>query len=219
MLEDGARNIKKGRSLLCERSRIKYGFIREQQKTYPITLLCRVMEVSTSAFYTWRQMPEKSDKKQMPHLLASKAKQIFLENKSCYGTRRLSNQLRKQGFQVGRYKARRLMQELKWVERYPKRFKVTTDSDHNEAISLNKLNRQFAVTKPNQVWTTDITYVWTLQGWLYVAVIIDLFSRQVVGGPMDNHMRTSLCVQALQMAFWRRKPAPGLLHHSDRGCQ
>jgi transposase InsO family protein len=83
----------------------------------------------------------------------------------------------------------------------------------------NRLDRQFQVAKPNQVWTTDITYVWTLQGWLYVAVVIDLFSRQVVGWAIDHHMCTSLCVRALQMAFWRSKPPPGLLHHSDRGSQ
>ena len=103
--------------------------------------------------------------------------------------------------------------------RYPKRFKVTTESDHNEAISPNLLNRQFDVAAPNKVWTTDITYVWTLEGWLYVAIVIDLFSRQVVGWSIADHMRTSLCVNALQMAFWRRKPEPGLVHHSDRGSQ
>ncbi|QBC29024.1 hypothetical protein U737_20115 [Methylomonas sp. LW13] len=97
--------------------------------------------------------------------------------------------------------------------------KVTTDSNHNEAISPNRLDRQFKVAQPNQVWTTDITYVWTLQGWLYVAVVIDLFSRQVVGWAIDEHMQTSLYVKALQMAFWRRKPLLGLLHHSDRGSQ
>ncbi|WP_082409944.1 IS3 family transposase [Methylomonas koyamae] len=116
------------------------------------------------------------------------------------------------------------MRELKLKVRYPKRFKATTGSNHSEAISPNRLDRQFQVAELNQVWTTDITYVWTLQGWLYVAVVIDLFSRQVVGWAIDGHMRTSLCVKALQMAFypqhnWRRKPPPGLLHHSDRGRQ
>jgi putative transposase len=111
------------------------------------------------------------------------------------------------------------MKTLGLKPRYPKRFKATTASDHNDAISPNHLNRQFDVTAPNKVWTTDITYVWTLEGWLYVAVVIDLFSRQVVGWSMDDHMRTSLCVNALQMVFWRRKPEPGLRHHSDRGSQ
>jgi transposase InsO family protein len=111
------------------------------------------------------------------------------------------------------------MVELGLEVRYPKRFKVTTESDHHETISPNTLNRQFEVATPNTVWTTDITYVWTLEGWLYLAVVIDLFSRQIVGWAIADHMRASLCVSALQMAFWRRKPKPGLLHHSDRGSQ
>ncbi len=111
------------------------------------------------------------------------------------------------------------MSRLGLQARYPKRFKVTTNSNHNDAVSPNLLNREFEVAAPNEVWTTDITYVWTLEGWLYVAVVIDLFSRQVVGWSIAGHMRTSLCVSALQMAFWRRKPEPGLLHHSDRGSQ
>ena len=96
---------------------------------------------------------------------------------------------------------RHLMARLGLKARYPKRFKVTTDSNHNEAISPNSLDRQFEAKAPKQVWTTDITYVWTLEGWLYLAVVIDLFSRQVVGWAVADHMRTSLCVSALQMAF------------------
>ena len=103
--------------------------------------------------------------------------------------------------------------------RYPKRFKVTTDSGHNEAVSPNLLNRQFDVVAPNKGWKTDITYVWALEGGLYAAIVIGLFSRQVVGGSIAGHLRTSLGVNALQMAFWRRKPGPGLVHHPDRGSQ
>lgn len=177
------------------------------------------MAVSSSAYYAWCQSAHKGPKAEQDHVLANKLRQLFDDSRGVYGSRRLTNVLKTQGIQVGRYKVRRLMQDLNLVARYPKRVKVTTDSCHSESISPNKLNRQFRVSQPNQVWTTDITYVWTLQGWLYVAVVIDLFSRQVVGWAMDNHMKTSLCVRALQMAFWRRKPAQGLLHHSDRGSQ
>jgi putative transposase len=111
------------------------------------------------------------------------------------------------------------MARLGLKARYPKRFKVTTDSTHNEAISPNSLGRQFEAKAPNQVWTTDITYIWTLEGWLYLAIVIDLFSRQVVGWAIADHMWASLCVSALPMAFWRRKPKPGLRHHSGRGSQ
>jgi len=177
------------------------------------------MEVSSSAYYAWLKAPQDGDKKRQEQKLTEKARQIFIDNKHCFGSRRLASRLQKQGIAVGRFKTRRIMRDLKLKVRYPKRFKVTTDSRHNEAISPNRLDRQFQVAKPNQVWTTDITHVWTLQGWLYVAVVIDLFSRQVVGWAIDDHRRTSLCISALQMAFWRRKPPPGLLHHSDRGSQ
>lgn len=184
-----------------------------------MTALCRVMQVSTSAFYAWDKQPEFTDKMRQEEALKLKVSQIFYDHKQAYGTRRLSDALKTAGFNVGRYKARRLRDELGLEVRYPKRFKVTTDSDHSEAISPNTLNRQFDVAEPNTVWATDITYVWSLEGWLYLAVVIDLFSRQVVGWSIDDHLRTSLCVSALQMAFWRRKPEPGVLHHSDRGSQ
>lgn len=184
-----------------------------------MTVLCRVMEVSTSAFYAWINAPKDTDKTQQKAALEAKARQLFDGHKQTYGYRRLSDALGKAGMKSGHYQVRHLMARLGLKARYPKRFKVTTDSNHNEAISPNSLDRQFDVVAPNQVWTTDITYVWTLQGWLYVAVVIDLFSRQVVGWAVADHMRTALCVSALQMAFWRRKPEPGLLHHSDRGSQ
>jgi transposase InsO family protein len=177
------------------------------------------MEVSTSAYYAWCKAPQDGDNQQQDQLLADKVQQIFTDNQQCFGSRRLSERLKKQGLDVGRFKTRRIMRDLKLVVRYPKRFKATTDSNHSETISPNRLDRQFKVTEPNRVWATDITYVWTLQGWLYVAVVIDLFSRQVVGWAIDDHMRTSLCIKALQMAFWRRKPPLALLHHSDRGSQ
>jgi transposase InsO family protein len=177
------------------------------------------MAVSSSAYYAWCQSAQKCTNAEQDRVLAKKLRQLFDDSRGVYGSRRLTNILKTQGIQVGRYKVRRLMQDLNLVAKYPKRVKVTTDSRHSESISPNKLDRKFSVSQPNQIWTTDITYVWTLQGWLYVAVVIDLFSRQVVGWAMDNHMKTSLCVSALQMAFWRRKPAQGLLHHSDRGSQ
>ncbi len=177
------------------------------------------MEVSSSAFYAWAKAPICTDKKIRQKQLEVKAIQLFEDNKKIYGSRRLSEAFIDEDIKVGRFKARQLMRKLALKPRYPKRFQVTTDSNHNEAIAPNTLSRQFDVAQPNKVWTTDITYVWTLEGWLYVAVVIDLFSRQVVGWSIDDHMRTSLCVNALQMAFWRRKPDPGLLHHSDRGSQ
>jgi transposase InsO family protein len=177
------------------------------------------MEVGSSAFYSWLKTPEDAEKTRRKAELESKVRQLFDDHRQTYGYRRLSHALGKVGMKWGHYQVRHLMARLGLKARYPKRFKVTTDSNHNEAISPNSLNRQFEAKAPNQVWTTDITYIWTLEGWLYLAVVIDWFSRQVVGWAVADHMRTSLCVSALQMAFWRRKPKPGLLHHSDRGSQ
>ena len=184
-----------------------------------MTVLCRVMEVSTSAYYSWINQPASTDKIVETKRLEAKVHELFDEFRQSYGSRRLSKELRKAGFNMGRYQTRTLMKRLGLIVRYPKKFKVTTDSNHNNAISPNRLNRKFDVMVPNKVWTTDITYVWTLEGWLYVAIVMDLFSRRIVGWAIDDHMRTPLCISALQMAFWRRKPAPGLLHHSDRGSQ
>ena len=120
---------------------------------------------------------------------------------------------------IGRFKVRRLMQELGLEARYPKKYRVTTDSNHKQAVAPNTLGRQFNPGTPNQAWVTDISYVWTLEGFVYVATVMDLYSRQIVGWAIDDSMKTSLCINALQMAYWRKKPNPGLLHHSDRGSQ
>jgi putative transposase len=177
------------------------------------------MGVSPSAYYAWVKTPGHTDKTRQKAVLEAKARQLFDDHKQTYGYRRLSDALGKAGIKSGHYQVRHLMARLGLKARYPKRFKVTTDSNHNGVVSPNLLNREFSVAEPNKVWTTDITYVWALEGWLYVAVVIDLFSRQVVGWAVAGHMRTSLCASALQMAFWRRKPKLGLLHHSDRGSQ
>jgi transposase InsO family protein len=198
---------------------VKYGFIQGQQKAYPVTALCSVMQVSRSAYYAWAKRPGATAKDQERQQMEQRAAQIFADSRRTYGSRRLSRELKKAGFDAGRHQTRSIMAKLNLQPRYPRRFKVTTDSNHGESISPNLLDRQFDVAAPNQVWTTDITYVWTLEGWLYVAIVIDLFSRRVVGWAAGGHMRASLCVQALQMAFWRKRPEPGLLHHSDRGSQ
>jgi putative transposase len=198
---------------------VKYGFIREQQKAYPVTVLCAVMQVGKSAYYAWAKRPETAAKANETQAFEQRVRQIFEDSRHAYGSRRVVDGLEKAGIRAGRYKVRSAMARLGLQARYPKRFQVTTDGRHGEPVSPNLLDRQFDVAAPDLVWTTDITYVWTLEGWMYVAIVVDLFSRQVVGWAADGHMRASLCVQALQMAFWRRKPAPGLLHHSDRGSQ
>jgi transposase InsO family protein len=176
------------------------------------------MEVSRSRFYEYLHSLERSDD---PDEVALKARvgAIFKEHRSKYGSRRITKQLKNEGHQIGRYKVRRLMRELGLKAKNPKRYKVTTDSRHSFPVAANLLDRKFDVYEPNKCWTADITYVWTFEGWLYLAVVLDLYSRQVVGWAMNKRMKKQLTLDALAMAYWRRKPPSGLLHHSDRGSQ
>jgi transposase InsO family protein len=131
----------------------------------------------------------------------------------------MSRQLRDEGHDIGRYRARSLMKKAGVAVKFRKRFKKTTDSNHKLPVAPNLLDRNFSVERPNTAWCGDITCVWTQQGWLYLAAVIDLFSRKVVGWAISDHMKTSLVGQALSMAYFRRKPPKGLIHHSDRGSQ
>ena len=189
-------------------------------KAYPVTLLCRVMQVSRSGFYNFlRNYHVKGQGDPIQNALEARIKEIFKESKGTYGSRRMVEQLNKEGHDIGRYRAVRLMRKLKLKAKTPKRYKVTTDSNHSYTVAPNLVNRQFNADAPNKLWATDITYLWTMEGWLYLAVVLDLYSRQVVGWAMDKHMKVQLALDALAMAYWRRKPEPGLIHHSDRGIQ
>lgn len=188
-------------------------------KTYPVTLLCRVMQASRSGFYDYLKRQQRTEICYDQVNLEVRLKEIFAASKQSYGSRRLTKKLQKEGFVVGRFRVRRLMLKFGLRCKQRRRFKVTTDSQHSNPVAPNVLARQFDVTAPNKAWCTDITYVWTLEGWLYLAAVIDLYSRQVIGWSIGQHMTTELVENALLMAIWRRRPASGLLHHSDRGSQ
>ena len=151
--------------------------------------------------------------------LICKVREIHSDTRGSYGSRRMSRQLRDEGHNIGRYRARSLMKKAGVVFKYRKKFRRTTDSNHKLPVAPNLLGRQFTVERQNVAWCGDITYLWTLQGWLYLAVIIDLYSCKVVGWAMNARMKMSLVKEALTMAYWRRKPPDGLIHHSDRGSQ
>jgi putative transposase len=176
------------------------------------------MGVSRSGYYKY--LKKQHDNKIDPdfHLIA-KVREIHSETDGTYGSRRMSKELRKDSNDVGRYRARSLMKKADVSVKHRKKFKKTTDSNHTLPVAPNLLNRQFGVKRANTVWCADITYLWTMQGWMYLAVIIDLFSRKVVGWSMSNRMKSSLVEQALCMAYLHRKPGKGLIHHSDRGSQ
>jgi transposase InsO family protein len=176
------------------------------------------MGVSRSGYYKYLKTAHEN-KMDPDFELIAKVRQIHADTRGSYGSRRMSGQLRDDGYDVGRHRARSLMKKAGVSVKRRKKFKITTDSNHNLPIAENLLNRQFESNRPNALWCADVTYLWTLQGWLYLAVVIDLYSRKVVGWAMDNHLKASLVKEALLMAYWRRKPPKGLIHHSDRGSQ
>ena len=199
---------------------MRFDFIRQQMKAYPVTVLCRVMRVSRSGFYSYLSRFDRgADDNPKESTLKTRVHAIFKAHRGKYGSRRIVKQLKEEGYNVGRYKVRRIMRDLGLKAKISKRFKVTTDSRHSFPVAPNVLNRNFDVAAPNKVWTADISYVWTLEGWLYLAIVMDLFSRQIVGWSMDKRMKKQLTLDALAMAYFRRRPDPGLLHHSDRGSQ
>jgi transposase InsO family protein len=189
-------------------------------KVYPVSMLCAVMRVSRSGFYDYlNQYKSRHDNRPTETALERRIKAIFSESKASYGSRRIVKQLKAEGHQIGRYKVRRIMRQLGLRAKTPKRFKLTTDSKHSLPVAPNILNRQFDVPSPNKAWTADISYVWTFEGWLYLAVVMDLHSRQIVGWATSARIKKQLVLDALAMAYWQRKPPTGLLHHSDRGSQ
>lgn len=197
---------------------MKYGFIREHAGRWPVKKLCQVLGVQRSAYYAWREQPCRVI---APEELAlrRRMKALFAASRGSLGSRMMMNNLRQEGFEIGRERTRRLMKALNLQVRRKRKYRVTTDSKHRMAVSENVLNRAFSPQAPNQAWGTDITFVWTQQGWLYLAVVIDLYSRRVVGWSMDRRMTKALVIRALMMAVNLRKPPPGLIHHSDRGSQ
>jgi putative transposase len=197
---------------------VKYAFIRQHSNAYPVNLLCRQLGVQRSAYYDWHAQPGKVI---APEELAlrRRMKALFAASRDSLGSRTMMRNLRDEGFEIGRDKTRRLMKRLGLKVRQKRKYKVTTDSKHNLPVAKNVLKRQFSPAAPNQVWGTDITYLWTQQGWIYLAVVIDLYSRRVVGWAIDRRMKKALVIRALMMAVNLRQPPPGLICHSDRGSQ
>jgi len=197
---------------------VKYAWIQKQSVDYPISVLCHFIGVSRSSYYDWLKSP-KTDREKENEYLTEQIKVVFQKGRKKYGTRRIKSKLADQGLRVSRRRIGRLMQKAGLFCQTKKRFKITTDSKHNKPIAPNLLNREFTVSKPDCYYVGDITYIATQEGWLYLAVVIDLFSRQIVGWSMDKRMKAKLVNDALLMAIWKRKPADGLVWHSDRGSQ
>ena len=181
-------------------------------------MMCRVLKVSRSGFYAF-QSREPSARELEDAVVVERIKYFHNESRGTYGSPRILEDLKEDGFELGRRRVARLMTENSIFGTAKKKYKVTTDSKHSNKIAANILQRDFGVGKPNMVWASDITAIKTWSGWLYLAVIIDVASRKVVGWSMASHMRTSLALGALKMALGRRLVTTNMLHHSDRGSQ
>ena len=201
---------------------MKYAFIREQSDSYPVQALCSALTVSPSGYASWqagRRPGKPAGERLSDERLLALIRAIHAKTKGAYGSPRIWQELKAQGHRVSKARVERLMREHRIRARHKRRFKATTDSRHTLPVAPNVLDRQFRAERPNAAWVADITYVATGEGWLYLAVVLDLFDRTVVGWSIKPKLTADLVLDALTMAWWRRRPGPGLVHHSDRGSQ
>lgn len=197
---------------------MKYRAIKDNAGRFAVNLMCSALEVSTSGYYAWQGRPE-SPRAQANRRLLSEIRDAHRRSRCTYGSPRITHELRADGRCVGENRIARLMRAAQIRAKSARKWRATTQSAHRLPVAENTLDRGFSVAQPNHVWAGDISYVWTAQGWLYLAVVIDLYSRAVIGWAMGERLTAALATQALTMALWRRKPNRGLLHHSDRGIQ
>ncbi len=197
---------------------MKFAFVLAQKAFHGVAILCRVLEVSRSGFYSWRGRPRSATETSNARL-GAEISAVHRGSRCTYGSPRVHAELRALGHIVSRNRVARLMRQDGLQARCKRRFRTTTDSRHSFPLAPNELSRDFEVSAPNIAWVTDITYVWTREGWLYLAVLLDLFSRRVVGWATSDNLATKLALDALAMAVRARRPPQGVIHHSDRGCQ
>lgn len=197
---------------------MKYQFVHEHRSSFRVEKMCRVCDISRSGYYAWRQR-EKSRRQKENERLVEKIKNVYAFNRKVYGSPRITEELKAQGLCCGKNRVARLMRLNGIKAKTVKRYKVTTKSAHTLPIAPNLVNRRFAADECNKLWVSDISYIATREGWLYLAVIIDVFSRTVVGWSMSERLHDTLTVTAFHQALFRRKPGSDLIFHSDRGSQ
>lgn len=195
-----------------------YRFMEDQSRFHSVEMMAEVLEVSRSGYYSWRRrIASRRQKKNVE--VAARIRTIQKNARWSYGSRRVTEELNKQGIRIGKNRIAHIMRAQGLNRRPPKKYRVTTDSSHRHAPAPNLLNRNFTVQQPNRVWVSDITYCATAEGWMYLCVILDLYSRRVVGWSMSESLATDVVLQALWMALMRRGRTAGLIFHSDRGVQ
>ena len=192
--------------------------IKENTPYFSVRMMCKMLSVSSSGYYDWRDRAP-SLRAQANAVLAGKIKVVFDEEHARAGAKRIEKRLKQEGVFAGRHRIANIMRVQGWRAKAAKKFKATTNSNHKLPVAPNLLQQDFSAQQPNQKWVSDITYIWTEEGWLYLAVVMDLYSRMIVGWSMSARMTSSLVIDALQMAIWRRKNPQGVILHSDRGSQ
>ena len=197
---------------------MKYAFIRDHAREWRVRRLCQVLEVSPSGYYGWLDRAP-SARARANARLGEQIVSVHRASRQRYGSPRVWEELRARGERCGRHRVARLMRRLGIRAKGARRFKVTTDSGHGYAVAPNRLKQRFSASAPNRRWASDITYVWTREGWLYLAVVLDLYSRAIVGWSAKPRQTRELVCNALTMALCRRKSVEGLVAHSDRGTQ
>jgi putative transposase len=195
-----------------------YGFIHQHRFQFRVKKMCKVLQVSRSGYYEWLERAESASARRRKEL-SQQIQQIYLDSRRLYGSPKITRRLWQEGVRVSQKTVGRLMRASGIQSRTVKKYKATTNSKHNLPVHENKLDRQFSVDEPNRVWVADITYLPTGEGWLYVASVMDLFSRKIVGWHADRTMKTELVLTALQRAYQNQRPTGMVLHHSDRGSQ
>lgn len=195
---------------------MRFAFIEARKAYYPVSALCRVLKVRRSGYYAWLDR-EESPRARHDRVLSVEIRAVFEDSKKRYGSPRVRHELLAKGVRVCRHRVARLMREQQLRARARRRFVKTTDSTHTLPTPPNVLARNFTATAPDRVWAGDVTFLPTRDGWLYLAVLLDLYSRRVVGWAFSDHNDEALTLSALHMALEQRQPGPGLVHHSDRG--
>jgi len=216
-LETPSKGVKFSCHLLAKPD-VRYQFIEDHRQEYPVSLLCETLDVSISGYYAWRKRPMSQHQREDGQL-ADRVQAAYHANRGVYGSPRVLAELQAQGIKCSRKRVARLMREQELAVRRPRHRTVTTHSDPHARVAPNRLDRDFTATHPHEKWTGDITAIWTYEGWLYLAAVLDLFSRQVVGWAMAASADETLVEMALRMALRKLRPQTGLLHHTDRGCQ
>lgn len=197
---------------------MKYAMIKGNEDHFPVGMMCRMLSVSRSGYYSWKNRPL-SGRDQANRMLAAEIKRVFDDEKGRPGSPRISRRLQEEGKSASRHRVAKLMKDNGLRAKAAKKYKATTNSNHSLPVAPNLLEQDFTADVPDQKWVSDITYIWTEEGWLYLAVVLELYSRRVIGWAIGERMTAALVCDALIMALWRRHMPKGVIVHSDRGSQ